>query len=315
MRVALFGGPSGQIAYILGAQDRLCAVTNALRTSRLVTEMDPRIATLPGPRTTNGSINVEELIAAAPDVLVAGDVDGDIVKRKTTIPVVNFSDSMGDGYEAMIREVRFYGEVFNAPARAERYAKYVQDLVALLRSRTADIPESERVSVFNGYDPSHLVTLGGDTFLDQHVRLAGCRNAAATFQTVGKREGLHSGLGEVSIEEVVKWNPDLMVINSGTPADLARQPAWKTIKAVQNGRVLVQPAGIFILHRPTAESAVLYPLWLAKNAYPDRFKDIDLRAEIKRFYGEIFTFNLTDAQVDRILSGEYEGTILHGAMP
>ena len=171
------------------------------------------------------------------------------------------------------------------------------------------------MSVFNGYDPSHLVTLGGDTFLDEHIRLAGCRNAAAPVRTVGKREGLHSGLGEVSIEEVVKWNPDLIVINSGAPADLSRQPAWKTIKAVQNGRVLVQPAGIFILHRPTAESAVLYPLWLAKNAYPDRFRDIDLRAEIKRFYSEIFTFNLNDAQVDRILSGEYEGTIMHGVMP
>jgi iron complex transport system substrate-binding protein len=313
-RVALFGGPTGQIAYILGVQDRLCAVTNTLTTSRLISEMDPRMATVPGPRTTNGSINIEELIATAPEFVVAGDIDGDIVKRKTRIPVVNVSDSMGEGHEATIREIRFYGEVFNAKARAERYVEYLQDTVKLLQSRTAAIPEAERVIVYNGYDPSHLVTLGGDTFLDRHIRLAGCRNAAGGVRTVGKREGLHSGLGEVSIEELVHWNPDVVVINSGSPADLAQRPPWKTINAVKNGRVFVQPAGIFVWNRPTMESAVLYPLWLVTKAYPDRFRDLDMRAEIRRFYREICAFNLSDAQVDGILAGEYEAR-LPGAQP
>jgi ABC-type Fe3+-hydroxamate transport system substrate-binding protein len=32
-RVALFGGPTGQIAYVLGARDQLCAVTSSLKGS------------------------------------------------------------------------------------------------------------------------------------------------------------------------------------------------------------------------------------------------------------------------------------------
>jgi len=35
-RVALFGGPTGQIAYMLGVQDKLCAITTALKTSTLI---------------------------------------------------------------------------------------------------------------------------------------------------------------------------------------------------------------------------------------------------------------------------------------
>ena len=314
-RVALLGGPSGQMAYILGVQDRLCAVTNTLRMSRLVREIDPRISTLPAPRTTNGSVNVEELIASDPEFVIAGDIDAEIVRRKTRIPVALFADTMDQGYESTIREVRFYGEAFNAGARAERYVQYLENTVRLLKERTADIPEASRPVVFNGYDPSHLVTLGGDTFLDERIRLAGCRNAAATVRTIGKREGLHSGLGEISLEEILKWNPDIIVINSGSIDDMARHPAWKAVRAVQRRYVYVQPAGIFIWNRPTAESAVLYPLWLATIAHPDRFSDINMKSEVKRFYKEVFEFDLNPAQVDRILSGAYEGQIMQGANP
>ena len=210
--------------------------------------------------------------------MIAGDIDGEIVRRKTPIPVVLFADSMDQGYEATIGEVRFYGEAFNAKVRAERYVRYLEDTVRLLKARTADLPETERPLVFNGYDSSHLVTLGGDTFLDERIRLAGCRNASATVRTIGKREGLHSGLNEISLEEILKWNPDIVIINTGSPDDLARHPAWKAVKAVQRGNVYVQPAGIFIWNRPTAESAVLYPLWLATIAHPDRFRDIDMKS-------------------------------------
>ena len=42
-RVALFGGPTGQLAYILGARDQLCAVTNTLKGSELLLAFDPSV--------------------------------------------------------------------------------------------------------------------------------------------------------------------------------------------------------------------------------------------------------------------------------
>src|SRR5512145_2220176 len=53
-RVALFGGPTGQIAYLLGARNQLCAVTSSIKGSELIQAMDPSIANLPGPRSTSG---------------------------------------------------------------------------------------------------------------------------------------------------------------------------------------------------------------------------------------------------------------------
>ncbi len=304
-RVALLGGPTGQIAYILGARGQLCAVTKSLKTSELVKMMDPTVANLAAPRSVSGQVNLEELIAADPQLVIAGDLDGSLVEKKTHIPVAYFQSSMDQTFEEMAAEVQFYGRVFHKEARAQSYAAYLQRTVDFIKSRIKDIPPDSRKVVFNGYSPNHLVTLGGDTFMQKHIELAGCRNAAETLHSSGVKEGLHTGLAEVSMEKVLGWNPDILVIDFGSPSDVYADPKWKAVNAVKNRAVFKQPIGVFIWDRPTAESAVLHPLWLAKTAYPDRFRDIDMVQEVKKFYREIMSFNLSDEQAKAVLEAKY----------
>jgi iron complex transport system substrate-binding protein len=304
-RVALLGGPTGQIAYILGARGQLCAVTKSLTTSELVLQLDPSVKNLATPRTTSGQVNMEELISTDPQLVIAGDLDGSIVEKKTRIPVAYLGSSMSQTFDAVKDEIRFYGRIFQKEARAEKYVAYLQKTVERIKSRTAKIPPNQRKLVFNGYSSNHLVTLGGDTFMQKHFELAGCRNAAESIRSSGMKEGLHIGLAEVSMEKVLGWNPDILIIDFGSPADLYADPKWKSINAVRNRAVYKQPVGIFIWDRPTAESAVLHPLWLAKTAYPDLFKDIDMLQEIKKFYGEIMSFNLSDEQAQSVLAARY----------
>ncbi len=304
-RVALLGGPTGQIAYVLGARQQLCAVTKSLKVSGFIMLMDPTIKDLVAPRSTNGQINVEELIVADPQLVIAGDFDGSIVEKKTHLPVAYFKSDMRQSFESLKAEMRFYGAVFQKQARAEKYIQYLQKTLDLVKTRTKDIPKDKRKTIFNGYSASHLVTLGGDTFMHNRLELAGCRNAAESISSAGSKEGLHIGLAEVSMEKVLGWNPDILVIDFGEPAELYDNPKWKTINAVKNKMIFKQPVGVFIWDRPTAESAVLHPLWLAKIAYPERFADINLVHEIKNFYREIMAFNLTDEQAEAVLSAKF----------
>jgi iron complex transport system substrate-binding protein len=114
------------------------------------------------------------------------------------------------------------------------------------------------------------------------------------------------------MEKVLEWNPDILVIDSGLPSDLYTDSRWSAVKAVRDRKVYRQPMGVFIWDRPTAESAVLHPLWLAKIAYPERFEDIDMVREIKNFYREIMSFDLTDEQVNAILNAEYSFNFSNG---
>jgi iron complex transport system substrate-binding protein len=304
-RVALFGGPTGQLAYILGARDKLCAVTNTLKGSELLLAFDPSVMDLPGPRSTNGHINIEELLLADPQLVIAGNMDGSIVEKKTHIPVAYTESSMDHGVDLLKDEIRFYATVFQKQARGENYIAYLEKTLDFVKSRTADIPQAERKKVFNGYGPKHLVTLGGDTFMYERIHTAGCIDATAGISSAGKQEGLHSGLTEVSMEKVLGWNPDILVIDTGNPEELYDDPRWQAIKAVRTRQVYRQPVGIFIWDRPTAEAAVLCPLWLAKTAYPERFADVDLVAEVQNFYRETMHFDLSDEQARGVLSGSY----------
>jgi iron complex transport system substrate-binding protein len=314
-RVALLGGPTGQVAYILGARSQLCAITKSMKSSELVNMMDPTIKDLVAPRSTSGQINVEELIVADPQLVIAGDLDGSVVEKKTRIPVAYLKSDMNESYEMLKAEIRFYGMVFHKEAQGEKYIQYLQKIVDLVQSRTRDIPKNKRKIVFNGYSANHLVTLGGDTFMQKHMEIAGCRNAAEMISTTGMREGsTHTGLAEVSMEKALEWNPDILVIDFGQPEDVYNDPKWKSITAIKTRMVYKQPVGVFIWDRPTAESAVLHPLWLATIAYPDRFADINLRQEIKKFYREIMSFNLTDEQADSILSARYSLNLMSGTV-
>jgi iron complex transport system substrate-binding protein len=305
-RVALFGGPTGQVAYLLGARNQLCAVTSSIKESQLVQAFDPTIKELPGPRSVSGHINTEALLLSNPQLVIAGTLDGSIVEKKTKIPVALTESSMSHGLPLLKREIRFYGTVFQKEDRAEKYIKYLNKTIAFVKSRTAGIPANQRKKVFNGYSHSHLVTLGGDTFMHERIVTAGCIDAAAGTSTSGVKEGLHSGLSEMSLEKVLGWNPDILVIDAGSPGDVYRDPRWKNVNAVRKRQVYKQPVGVFIWDRPTAEAAVLHPLWLAKVAYPDRFRDVDMVREVKKFYREIMSFNLSDEQAQAVLGGRYQ---------
>ena len=305
-RVALFGGPTGQIAYLLGARDKVCAVSRAMKASDLLDMLDPTMADVAAPRGTAGHIQLETLIMADPQLVVAGELDGSIVAKKTGLPVAYLKSDMGGGRDMLKKEIRFYADVFQAGERGERYIAYLERTIAMVQSRVAGIPEAQRRVVFHGYGPSHLVTLGGDTFMKERIETAGCINATDRIGTGGKREGLHSGLDEVSMEQVLMWNPDLVIIDTDTPRSLFDDPRWQAVDAVQQRRVFVQPIGIFIWDRPTAEAAVLHPLWLAKIAYPDRFRDVDMVVQVIDFYSWIMDFSLSKEQAEKILSGGFK---------
>ena len=311
-RTAFFGGPIGQVPYILGVENSVVATSIGSKNSQLLNIMDPELKNTSSPRQTNGIINIEELIKSNPQFVIAGNVDGAIVEKQTNIPVVYFFDSSDGTAQQTKDEVSFIGYIYGKEDRARVYGAYLDTMLALVKARVADIPDSEQKVLFNGYDPAHLITYGGDTYMQERIETAGLKNAAKEINTSGVRPGIHAGLDQVSMEQVLKWNPDILVIDAGSPEDVYKDPKWASVKAVQEKQVYRLPNGVFVWNRPSAESAVLHPLWMAKTAYPDRFKDISIEQEVKKFYKEVFSYDLTDEQVKKILSGEYASAISAG---
>lgn len=305
-RVALFSGPIAQIPYILGVQDRIIATTPAMKQSRLLREIDPGLINLSDIRGSTGEVDYELLKISGADLVIAPPLDAQLIKKRTTIPTIVITNTQGDSFLQIIEQIRFAGMVLNRSAESTRFEIFLEDITSIVKNRTRNIPADKQAVVFCGYDPTHLITYGNDSFLEERISIAGCKNAATLGSRNGSEEGkITPSQSEVTMEQVLAWNPDIIIIDSGTPEEIYQDKRWAPMKAVQNHQVFLQPQGIFKWSRPNAESAVFHPIWLAKIAYPDKFSDIDLSDLLKQYFDEFFHYHLSDLQISAILNGSY----------
>jgi iron complex transport system substrate-binding protein len=197
------------------------------------------------------------------------------------------------------------GEVYGGAAKgkAKAFVEYFNATQAMIQSRLASLPDDERPSVVHISSFPPLIIDGGPSLIGDWIRLAGGNDAAHEVS------GTHV---TVTAEQLLKWNPDVLIIqtpggdlgltaNSGQSviAALSKLPGWADLKAVRTGRVYINPQGMYPWDRFGPEEA-LQIQWAAKTLHPDRFKDIDMRAEARNFYQVFFQYALSDADLDQI---------------
>lgn len=123
---------------------------------------------------------------------------------------------------------------------------------------------------------------------------------------IKRARGLVGNRIEITEEEIIGANPDVIIIGSGTPDQveaLKADSAWTGVKAVQDGAVYANPSGVFPWDRYSGEEA-LQVLWAAKALNPDTFSDIDMVKEVKKFHDLFHGFDMTDDQAQMMLAGE-----------
>ena len=107
-----------------------------------------------------------------------------------------------------------------------------------------------------------------------------------------------SGWTIVTIEQIAAWDPDVILIvaynddPSAIVATLKEDAQWKTLRAVQNGKLYGFPKDLYSWDQPDTRW-VLGLQWLATVLYPERLKPETLMPAVQEFYQ--FAYGL-DAQ-------------------
>ena len=133
------------------------------------------------------------------------------------------------------------------------------------------------------------------------LEAAGTVNVAAADPAGGQ----NGNENFVSIEQIMLWDPDVIVVNeAAAAAEIRGNKQWSGLRAVAAGKVYLLPSGVSRWGHPSSLETPLAVLWMAKTLYPALFADIDLAAETKNFYHQYFDCDLSDADVQKILSGQ-----------
>src|SRR5579862_4528 len=263
--------------------------------------MSPREAALPvvGRLTGRGNTaSLEAVVKAAPDLILDVGTIGstyaslaDRVESETHIPYVLIGGSLADT-PALLRKA---GAVLGETERAELLARYADATLAAIRSRIGTVPAVERPKAYLARGPRGLTTDVKGSINAEVLDLLGAQNVVAPGAGAGN-------LADVSMEQVLAWQPDIIVtIDRNFAQSVWSDPAWQGVKAVQDKRVYLEPLYPFgWIDEPPSINRIIGLRWLAKLLYPRLFPE-DLRAETKRFYELFYHQAPSDVQLDQLL--------------
>jgi iron complex transport system substrate-binding protein len=297
-RVFPAGPPAAILLYTL-APDLLIGWPRANRTEECVYLL-PEICARPevGRITGRGNTaNLETVLALKPDLILdVGSTSAtyvslaDRVQEQTGIPY-----ALLDGrFAGIASSYRSLGSLIGRPDDAEKLARYTEETLKTILGRVEPIAVNERPKVYYARGPRGLGTgLGGSINVETIEMLA--RNVA------GETSG---GLGNVSIEQILLWNPDVIVTIDQEFASFVRSdPSWASVKAVRDNRVHLSPKMPFgWVDFPPSVNRLIGLWWLAKILYPERFPE-DLKTRAKDFYSLFYHVTPTEAQIDHVLAG------------
>lgn len=253
------------------------------------------------------AVNYEAVIAANPTIAInSGKIndamvsDCDALSESLGIPVVAVDNELNNSAEAF----RFMGELFGVEDHAEELAQYAEQVFTDINA-LSDIPEEKKVSVYFGNGEDSLETAPRGS---QHAQILDVINAV----NVADLELGDGSRVQISAEQLLAWDPDVIVVNgepkadkSGSSAaeDILSNPDYASLKAVQDQKVYGTPNAPFSwVDRPAGPNRLIGMRWFSALIYPEYIK-CDINEEIHKFFDLFYHVDLSDEQLENVLKG------------
>ena len=253
------------------------------------------------------AVNYEAVIAANPTIAInSGKIndamvsDCDALSESLGIPVVAVDNELNNSAEAF----RFMGELLGVEDHAEELAQYAEQVFTDINA-LSDIPEEKKVSVYFGNGEDSLETAPRGS---QHAQILDVINAV----NVADLELGDGSRVQISAEQLLAWDPDVIVVNgepkadkSGNSAaeDILSNPDYASLKAVQDQKVYGTPNAPFSwVDRPAGPNRLIGMRWFSALIYPEYIK-CDINEEIHKFFDLFYHVDLSDEQLQNVLKG------------
>lgn len=252
------------------------------------------------------SINYEAVIAADPTIAVnVGTIndkmisDCDKLSKSLGVPVVAVDGDLSASAEAY----RFMGELLGEEKQAEKLASYAEKTFADIEKM--EVPEDKKVRIYYGNGEDSLETAPAGSAHGQIIDMVNAVNVADLEMGEGSRV-------QISAEQLLAWDPDVIVVNGEPKADtsgasaaeaILANPDYASLKAVQDQQVYGTPNTPFSwMDRPMGPNRIVGIRWLSGLIYPE-YLNYNVDEEVKEFFDLFYHVQLTDEKLENIYSG------------
>lgn len=269
-----------QFVLALNAGDKLVGVSVKTDKQPLFVNLQPELAELPQVGSKRNGINLETTLNVNPDLVIlyphrdAAETAEKLEEQGVTALIIN-PESL-----AQIRETtELLGKVLNKEDQAAEVLKAYAKIDSLT-AETAELPAEEKKEIY--FANSEFTDSVGEGMMQTAlIENAGGINPAAE---------LKAGFITVSAENIIKWNPELVIVSqyfNGDLDKLTQENKYQNIRAFKNNELYRVPSKLEPWDFPSP-STFIAQLWLAQKAYPAEYQNLDYQKEVNQFYQTLY---------------------------
>lgn len=232
---------------------------------------------------TMKEFNMEATLALEPDLVILPAKLKDSIEalEELGVTVLAINPESMDLVQEMITIV---SEATNTVERGDQLTQSINTYSDKLETVLKDVVAK---NVYLGGNSEFLSTAGSKMYQDTLITLAGGNNVAGELED--------SYWANISYEQLLAWNPDVIILPSDaeySKEDVLNDANIKDITAINNNAVVAMPNNLEAWDSPVP-SSVLGSLWMASELYPEKYSKEDFNEDVKEFYSTFYNFEAT----------------------
>lgn len=272
-----------QMLCTLGAQNTLLGADGTTLKNPLVNALMPNAKELPDFKNKN-TFNMEEGIALKPDIVLLTAANkkqiDDVESHGMKVFAIN-----AESLDQLKTTMTNLGILVGKEKEASAFNDYYAEKIAYVKDKLKNTDPSKKQKVYIAGSDMYS-TAGSDMFQNNLIDLCGGINVSSD---------LKGGWVKVSPEQIIKWNPDVIILTqySGVKVqDVLNNAGLKSVNAVKNKKVYLIPSKISAWDLPCPQTALGIE-WLSQKLNPETFKDLDMVKETDGFYQKFYNTTFT----------------------
>ena len=282
---------AAEVLVFILAPDKLAGLVQPLPADAKRRGMTPPVV---GPIITPAAIAA--ITRIRPDIIIESGpvtpdraVFADQTTQATGIPYLLLNNSI-DRTPTMIRVA---GRVLGVAARADDLALSAEQFINDLRGQVLIQPTASRPHVYYGRGPGGLEATPPYSQAAAALNNSGAINVANTLGA--------NAPPMVTRQQLRDWNPDIIIAQQHSFYDqLLRDPYWRSLAAVRNKHVYLEPSQPFgWIDDPPSVNRLIGMSWLSVLFYPANNQD-DVRSLAQDFYDKFYGIKLSDKEIAAI---------------
>ena len=281
-----------------GYADKLVGVHQLTKTAmkgRFMGRLFPEVLQLPSDFVGGGfnfMPNVERVLSLKPDLVFQWGNYGDEIFDPLTNAGLNVAAIKIRNEQDTREWIRIMSTVLGKEDKALKMVNWREETMRAVKANSSKIEKKKNILYFRLFR-NNLQVAGKGTYNDFYINLVGGVNPAAG----------NKGFYNVTPEQVVAWNPDIVLMNGFepklSPKNYIEHPVFSVTDAAINKTVYSMPLGGYRWDPPNQESPLTW-MWLGMLTDSDQHK-YSLRDEIKRSYKMLYETNPSDQDLNEIL--------------